>query len=128
MGIHVDVYKPVTREGDWFHNYDCTNGGESHTARGFTVMNAEGPHKPCADYPAATLVVEGRGRWKILSLIPDSKKNDWNMFGGNYAGCSDSRFGKLCEKLIGGKWYGAVAIHDRVPSNDWEYPIKTCVR
>jgi len=36
------------------------------------------------------------------------------MFGGNYASTSDSRFGEAVEKIIGTRFYGAVAVHDRV--------------
>jgi hypothetical protein len=35
------------------------------------------------------------------------------MFGGNYAGTSDSRFGEAVKEMIGHK-YGPVGIHDRV--------------
>ena len=115
MGIHVNIYKESRQEESWLGAYDCTMGGESSYAKGFTVVNAEGPFEPCEDYPAATLVVaEPIGGRKILRLIPDSKKDKWTMFGGNYAGCSDSRFSELCDKLLGGCFYGAVAVHDRV--------------
>ena len=108
MGIYVDIYK----KGD----YDCTAGGESSYAKGFCVVNAEGPFEPCEDYPAATLVMaEKMGGRKILRIIPNSKlENNMTMFGGNYAGCSDSRFSRLCDNLLGSAFYGAVAIHDRV--------------
>jgi len=36
------------------------------------------------------------------------------MFGGNYAATSDSRFSQLCDQLIDGHFYGAVAVFDRV--------------
>ena len=107
MGIHVNIYK----SGD----YDCTLGGESSYAKGFTVVNADGPFEPCERYPAAELVmaqpIYGR---KILRLIPLSKKDKWVMFGGNYAASSDSRFTNLCDKLLGSNFFGAVAIFDRV--------------
>jgi|TARA_B110000914_G_scaffold9824_1_gene7926 hypothetical protein len=107
MGIHVNIYKTG--------NYDCTNGGESSYAKGFCVTNAEGPFEPCEEYPAAELVMaEPIGGQKILRLIPTSKCKVWSMFGGNYAGTSDSRFSKLCDKLLGSNFFGAVAIFDRV--------------
>jgi len=108
MGIHVNIYKDV-------REVDCTNGGESSYAKGFTVVNAEGPAEPCEDYPPAELVMaEPIGGVKILRLIPVSKKEEWTMFGGNYASTSDSRFPELCEKLLGAPFYGAVSVHDRV--------------
>ena len=108
MGIHVNIYK----QGD----YDCTAGGESSYAKGFCVVNAEGPFEPCEDYPSATLVMaEPIGGRKILRMIPTSKLgNHMTMFGGNYAGGSDSRFSRRCDQLLGSTFYGAVAIHDRV--------------
>lgn len=36
------------------------------------------------------------------------------MMGGAYIACSDSRFSEACEKIAGGRFYGAVALHDRV--------------
>ena len=80
------------------------------------MVNAEGPFEPSEDYPSATLVMaEPIGGRKILRLIPTQKlNNNMTMFGGNYAGGSDSRFSRLCDELLGGCFYGAVAIHDRV--------------
>ena len=49
MGIHVLNYRSELG--------DCTNGGESASAKGFTVTNCEGPFEPCENYPAAELVV-----------------------------------------------------------------------
>tara|TARA_Y100000389_G_scaffold167437_1_gene172636 strand:+ start:84 stop:437 length:354 start_codon:yes stop_codon:yes gene_type:complete len=115
MGIHVSIYKETRDEDSFFGDNDCTNGGESSYAKGFCVVNAEGPFEPCEDYPAAELVMaEPIGGRKILRLIPVSKKGKWTMFGGNYAGTSDSRFSRLCDQLLGGSFYGAVAVHDRV--------------
>ncbi len=112
MGIHVNIYK----SGD----YDCTIGGESSYAKGFTVVNAKGPFEPCEDYPAAVIVKQKFGFGCSLKLVPESKvDNNMTMFGGNYAGCSDSRFGEACRELMGedlGNVYGLgpIAIHDRV--------------
>ena len=107
MGLHVYIYKNDLG--------DCTAGGESSYAKGFTVVNVDGSFEPCENYPAAELVMkEPIGGRKILRLIPVSKKDKWTSFGGNYAGTSDSRFSRLCEKLLGTNFYGAVAVHDRV--------------
>lgn len=115
MGIHVSVYRQVPYGNDFLDGVDTTLGGESSYSKGFTVVNADGPFEPCDDYPAAELVMaEPIGGRKILRLIPVSKKGKWTMFGGNYAGCSDSRFSDLCDKLLGASFYGAVAVHDRV--------------
>ena len=106
MGILVNIYR---------NGSDCTNGGESSFAKGFCVMNAEGPFEPSERYPAAELVVaEPMGGRKILRLIPESVRDRWTMFGGNYAGTSDSRFTEAVEKITGATFYGAVPIHVRV--------------
>ena len=107
MGLIVDIYRN--------NSGDCTNGGEAATAKGFTVTNCDGPFEPCDRFPAAELVVaEPIGGRKILRLIPESKKERWTMFGGNYASTSDSRFSELCEELLGATFFGAVAVFDRV--------------
>jgi hypothetical protein len=115
MGITVDIYKRDMSDSFLGDGYDCTNGGESSYAKGFTVINCEGPFEPNDDYPPAELICEEPiGGRKCLRLVPVSKKEKWTMFGGNYATTSDSRFCRLCDELIGGNFYGAVAIHDRV--------------
>ena len=115
MGIQVNVYRQVPYGNEFLDSMDTTAGGESSYCKGFTVVNADGPFEPNEDYPAAELVMaEPIGGRKILRLIPVSKKDKWTQFGGNYAGCSDSRFSDLCDKLLGASFYGAVAVHDRV--------------
>lgn len=107
MGIHVSIYK--TTHGD------CTNGGASSYSKGLTITNAAGPFVPCADYPGAVLVCEEPTQGsKILRIYPDNNRAGWSMFGGNYAATSDSRFGALADRLLGQKFFGAVAIFDRV--------------
>jgi hypothetical protein len=115
MGIHVSVYKQVPYGNSFLDNVDCTAGGESSYSKGFTIVNAEGPFEPCSDYPAAELIMEEPiGGRKCLRVVTLSKKGKWTMFGGNYAATSDSRFSKLCDQLIDGHFYGAVAVFDRV--------------
>lgn len=111
MGLPVSVYRDA-RLGD------CTNGGVSSKFDRLVVVNAEGPFDPAADSPAMVLESHVPG---CLRLVPVSLKEAgrWVMFGGNYAATSDSRFRELCEQLLcqklkGQRFYGAVAIHDRV--------------
>jgi hypothetical protein len=40
----------------------------------------------------------------------------WHMAGGNYAGTTDSRWSALVSKMTGHRFYGLVAIHDRIES------------
>jgi hypothetical protein len=127
MGLRISVY----RDAD---GHDSTNGGISSHVKNLTVVNADGPFEPNADAPAV-LIEEGYrstvrlvpaifadGKWVRLSSQTCSK-TDFDgvvgpMFGGNYAATSDSRFREAIEKITGGSFYGAVAIHDRYESAD----------
>ena len=106
MGMIVSVYT------DKSSNYDCTNNGVTHRFDRLCVVNVEGPFEPSDDCPAVYLdkgAVDG-----IAILRPIESKNRWTMFGGNYASTSDSRFSAAVEEMCGQKFYGAVAVHDRV--------------
>lgn len=109
MGIQVYVF----RHG----NYDCTNGGISSKATELCLVNLPGSAEPSEDCPAARLIVRtpfGDSK-PLLTIVPDGEER-WTMFGGNYAACSGNGFSDACSKLLGHKFYGAVAIHDRVES------------
>lgn len=107
MGMMISVYRSTLG--------DSTNGGVSSYSGRLCVTNCEGPFEPSEDAPAVKLVMaEPFGGRKILRLIPECVEGKGTMFGGNYGSTSDSRFSQLCEKLLGGAFYGAVAIHDRV--------------
>lgn len=100
---------------------DCTNDGISSRANSLTVMNIDGPFEPSDDAPPVLLVEHHKG---CLSLVPAERSpygTAWRkvqgkhfMMGGNYGVTSDGRFGAKCETLLGHRFYGAVAIHDRV--------------
>jgi hypothetical protein len=100
---------------------DCTNGGISSKANSLTLVNVDGPFEPTEQSPAAILEnhVEGALRIRLVSYNPETRhwvrdgRLGQPMFGGNYGASSDSRFGRACEKLLGHRFYGAVAIHDR---------------
>ena len=107
MGLLVDVYKNG--------KYDCTNGGVSaRNIKGLCLTNVDGPFDPSDDYPAAKLVKTFTGFSTIVKVIPEEAEGKQTMFGGNYAGTSDSRFSEAVEKIVGGRFYGAVPVHDRV--------------
>ena len=112
MGLTVRIYRDG---GD-----DATNGGISSKVEKLTLINVEGPFDPSFDAPAAILRVKTIGSRKhpYIEPVTVTKRGDllWlngGMFGGNYAGTSDSRFGEAVAKMIGHK-YGPVGIHDRV--------------
>jgi hypothetical protein len=108
MSMPIDVYRSAARGG-----YDCTNGGVSSRFTRLTVVNVEGPFEPDADAPAVVLEQHVRG---CLRLAPVDAVYERGaiMFGGNYGHTSDSRFARKCEALLGHRFYGAVAIHDRI--------------
>jgi hypothetical protein len=60
------------------------------------------------------LVKQTFGFGSSVKVIPEEAEGKWTMMGGNYAATSDSRFSQLCDRLIGGHFYGAVAVFDRV--------------
>jgi hypothetical protein len=104
----IDVYRAA--------GYDCTNG-PSRDHDKLCVTNVEGPFEPSADAPAVTL--EPGSLPGIARLVPDTTglafiTPPWFMFGGNYGASSDSRFSRAVEKITGGRFHGAVAIHDRL--------------
>jgi hypothetical protein len=111
MGIHVEIYKS--------NGMDCTKGGESSYVKGFTITDIDGPFEPTREYPAAKIIKQKFSFGASLKLVPESKLDEPTMFGGNYAGTSDSRFGNKCREIMGedlGNVYGLgpVKIHDRV--------------
>lgn len=110
MGLLLNVYR-----NDFG---DCTNRGVSSKVSTVCVVNVEGPFEPNEEHPAVVLVddrpVGNRPYPKLVPLeLRDSGK--WTMFGGNYAGTSDSRFADAVEKLLGSNIrLDVLPIHDRV--------------
>jgi hypothetical protein len=102
MGLTVDIYRNPLG--------DCTNGGISSKVKKLCVINVDGPCEPSEDCPAVVLKNHVPG---CLRLVPPDHDKKWYQFGGNYGATSDSRFTEACEKLLGRRFYGAVAIHDR---------------
>ena len=117
MGLHISVYKEVRTGNDWLDNVDCTNGGiTSKNIKGLCITNCDGSCEPCEDYPAAQLVSRDFAGGKIVHIVPTAEieKGSWTMMGGNYGSTSDSRFSEKVEEMLGARFYGALAIHDRV--------------
>ena len=114
MGLRLHVYRPT-------HMSDCTKGGLTSSANVLVLVNAEGPFEPTEDEPAVRLEW-GPGRNNPI-LVPDGPDygpdRKWaRMFGGNYAGTSDSRFGEAVQKMatqnagvVGA--IGVLPVHDR---------------
>ena len=117
MGMIVSVYRDHRDPNGWLGDNDATNGGVTNHKTGvhqLTLVNVDGPFDPTPTRPAAWLVpgnVEGSAK-----IVPHDEYTNktWTMFGGNYAATSDDRFSVAVEKIVGGTFYGAVPIHDRV--------------
>ena len=104
MGLNAYIYK---------HNgEDYSNGGISSRFDQVCLVNVDGPFEPDAEHPACALV-EGnlKGTLKVFAL-EDNHKQISN--GGCFVPTSDSRFSQAAEKILGQRFYGAVALHDRV--------------
>lgn len=119
MGLIVSIYRRAAADkpGDMLKldAVDCTNGGVSSKVAQLTLINVGGPFNPSPDAPAAYLV-KGNvpGAVKIVPANAEGAMDTrWLMFGGNYAGTSDSRFNEAVERLGGPRYGGPVAVHDR---------------
>ena len=115
--LSLSIYKNPLYHG-------CANGGWTENNDELFVACPSGPHEVEVDDPS--LFVLRRGPLGSLRLepnvIPDGMAGP--MMGGCYAATSDSRFSEMCEHLLGHRWYGAVAVHDRFDT--WEaYRILT---
>lgn len=104
MGLIVNVYRNSS-------GYDCTANGASSKVDSFTVVNVDGPFEPTPERPAMILQ-EGYVRGSV-QLVPEALVNKRPMFGGNYAGTSDSRFSRAVGELLGVRM-DIVGIFDRV--------------
>ena len=117
MGMLVSVYR--NKLGD------STNGGVSAKLDQFIVANVEGPFK--SEPTAKDVLVLEQGPFDSARLIPavynDSTDawepinralGEWVMFGGNYAGTSDSRFCEATSFLTGGTRLDLVKVFDRI--------------
>lgn len=110
MGMIVSVLRNVELG-------DCTNGGLTSKFGRLCVVNVDGPFEPREDMPAVMLVENAQRTCKIVPAENVDGQwqpvKKWWMMGGNYATTSDSRFADAVEKLLGHRFYGAVAVHDR---------------
>jgi hypothetical protein len=110
MGMLISVY----RRAD---DTDCSLNGISNRHTRLCVVNVDGPFKPDIDAPAVRLDQHTKGCLCLVPVIPAGA--GWQlapgdaMMGGNYGGTSDSRFCEKCEIILGHRFYGLVAIHDR---------------
>lgn len=116
---------------------DCTNGGVTSThdtvtlvghmtgnGRWVTPLENFSPRVLTTDdAPVLLHLKHDHPNGPSMRLIPavwDEERAAWTpgphsyMFGGNYAERGDSRIGELVDQLLGARFYGAIAVHDRV--------------
>ena len=116
MGMIIYVYKNP-------HRHDTTRGGITHRYTDLCVVNCRGTFEPKKHRPAVMLVDDRPMGKPYPKLVPAYEREkgtgDWLrskedlMFGGNYAGCSDSRFRDFCAENNGGP-YGMLPVFDRI--------------
>src|SRR5881227_328614 len=133
-GLRLDVYRNAAHGGT-----GATNGGVTGTHTRLTLIGYQarpgGPIQPLPqdsqvfgvteDAPAVVLVPSNlSGVFTAPHLVPEdivrygAGPNVGPMFGGNYAGASDSRFNDLIRRVYEHDGDGLVAVHDRVETPD----------
>lgn len=117
MGLTVDIYK--------HGGQDFSNGGLSSDHDEVTIVNVSGPYEPTPERPAVLLVAGSRaGIAKVIPAVEhENGQGGWAalsdpgsvgpMMGGCYVASPDSRFATAVEAIVGGRFYGAVPLHDR---------------
>ena len=121
MGLNVSFYREAVDPDSWFPDgYDCSMNGESIRFPSCCVVNVPGPFEPGEKKPAMMLVDDAPCGKPYPKLVPAElvngewvRKPGWYMFGGNYAGTSDSRYSKAVEDC-GGSRAGILPVFDRM--------------
>lgn len=91
----------------------CANGGLSEFHNEALVIGEGIPEVFEANGLPVLKLVKGNLPG-LAKLVPADAGDKWVMFGGNYAGTSDSRFTKAVEKITGSPFSRALPIHDRI--------------
>jgi len=90
MGMLLSVYRHQLG--------DSTNNGVSSKYNELVVCNVDGPFDE-EDDRTVVLTTDKSGNLRLTpTCIPEGK---WTMFGGNYAGTSDSRWSSALRKTVG---------------------------
>ena len=111
MALQLTIYRDT-----WNDSANIFYGRER-----IIVANIPGPFKPLAGEPVALLEQHYPGACRLVpaQLVGSEWKPLEGMTnGGTYAATSDSRFGEAICELLGGNFYGAIAVHDRL---HWTY-------
>jgi len=109
MGLMLSVYRDASGS-------DCTNGGVSSQFDRVCVVNVDGPFNPSIDCPAVELSVgPGKNNPILVPVAGAARGFAGPMFGGNFAGTSDGRFGNALEQMFGVR-FRVVPMFDRYES------------
>ena len=109
MGLPASIYRDEYRSStNAFSNFNRV-----------TLINVDGPFEPSKDAPAAVLVKGNAPGTVVVRVVRNYVPGETpevirGMMGGAYVSTSDGRFSEAVEKILGGRFYGAVALHDRV--------------
>lgn len=120
MGLILNVYRVET-------DPDTSAGGLTSFYSRFCLVNASGPFDPSEDLPPVYMDSHVPGCLRIIPVnLATGEKITGGMFGGCYGETSDSRFSHLAEDILGKRFYGAVAIHDRFegPKPDYGFTLR----
>lgn len=132
--LERNLHLSVLRNAD---GVDCTRSGitSTHTQLrlvGYLVQTGEreqvkelpeGLALTNSDAAPVLLIIRNSANGFIAHLTPAHRDEEtgewtrggaWTMAGGNYAHSSDSRFTTLVSRLLGNRFYGALAVHDRI--------------
>lgn len=113
MGLTLHIYKSGLG--------DCSNGGISGRCDEVVCVNIAGPSEPDVNRPPVLLVAGAYpGIARCVPFEDDSRPlhGVGPMMGGCYVATSDSRFTEKVEEIVGGRFYGAVALHDRYETTE----------
>ena len=111
MGLHLNIYRDTWNDSaNIFYGLDQV-----------LVVNIPGPFEAQPGEALALLEQHYPGACRLVpaQLIGSEWKPLEGMtYGGTYAATTDSRFDEAMRELLGGNFYGAVAVHDRL---HWAY-------
>ncbi|MFF1572474.1 hypothetical protein ACFVWR_06970 [Leifsonia sp. NPDC058292] len=129
------------------HGKDCTLGGvsskhETLTLMGIVKYRTSDPKRivhslpaearssePREDAPPVALEVRLFYHGPVPTLVPtwyDAESGHWlinpgsTIVGGNFAYGHDARFRAVMREALGYEFYGAVSVHDRKETYDWQ--------
>lgn len=111
-GLTASIYKNPTFK-------HCSNGGISARCDEVTVVGLWDGRITGVAAPPVIIESHHAGCLRAVPAEWDAEKAEWVrapgcwMMGGSFVHTSDSRFGAACERALGAKFYGAVALHDR---------------